>query len=49
MEFSSEIIDLRSSVEDLFISASIEQTIILLEKLSGPFDFRGGEETMVRA
>ena len=43
----SDFIKLRETTEQVFISDSMEQTIEIFDKFSGPFNFRQ-EETMVK-
>jgi len=43
----SDFIKLRETTEQIFISDSLEQTIKIFDKFSGPFNFRQ-EETMVK-
>lgn len=46
-DYNSELIQLRDLASEIFISESLEGTLLYLEKLAGPFEF-GVEETMVK-
>lgn len=46
-DYNSELIQLRDLASEIIISESLEGTLLYLEKLAGPFEFRV-EETMVK-
>lgn len=46
MDYSTEFIKLRDSIEDIYFTSSLEETILYIENLSKPFEFIS-EETMV--